>query len=216
MSAGSGHASRPIPSDGKPVASSVRAARAAASPLARGLAPVFADDAKILILGSFPGAASLQAGHYYAHPRNQFWPIMSAILGRALIDLEFKHRYRCLIAGGIALWDVVDQCVRPGSLDSDIREAMDNEMLNLVERLPDLRAVFFNGQYAARRARLFERRCLTLRVLPSTSPAFAGLSADKKREAWCAAFREVGVIFPVASEIAQSAPQFSTSTGPTR
>ncbi len=179
----------------------------------KGLNPVFAEDARVLVLGSFPGAASLQAGQYYAHPRNQFWPIMSIVLGRPLTDADFAHRYRCLIAGGVALWDVVDQCVRAGSLDSGIRDAMDNEMLMLVERLPDLRAVFFNGRYAARRAGLFAGRSLLLKVLPSSSPAFASLSQDTKVEAWRAAFHEAGVFPPLVSDPDRPRGPFLCPTG---
>ena len=149
-----------------------------------GFPPVIDAGCETLILGSFPGAASLAAGHYYAHPRNQFWPILSACLGEPLTRLDFADRYARLLAHRIALWDVIAACVRPGSLDADIREACTNDLDELLGRAPALRRVLFNGRAAGRFAGWFGMRGLETHLLPSTSPAYAGMPPARKLEAW--------------------------------
>jgi len=163
----------------------------AGAPRLAGFPPVVDAGCETLILGSFPGASSLAAGHYYAHPRNQFWPILSACLDEPLTRLDFAERYARLLAHRIALWDVIAACIRPGSLDADIREASANDLQDLLARAPALRRtdVFFNGATAEQ---LFQRHVnkqafngpLNLHRLPSTSPANAGMSYDQKREQW--------------------------------
>jgi hypoxanthine-DNA glycosylase len=149
-----------------------------------GFAPVIDRDARRLILGSFPGAASLSAGHYYAHPRNQFWPVMSALLGESFVDSPFEARYARLRAHRIALWDVLGACHRIGSLDSDIRAAEHNDFSRLRALAPDLTQVLFNGQAAGRFASRFEAAGYVVRVLPSTSPANARLRFEDKLALW--------------------------------
>ncbi len=151
-----------------------------------GLAPVWRADAELLILGSFPGAASLQAAQYYAHPRNAFWPLMAALLGQAdLPQRSYAERLQALIEHRIALWDAVAACVRPGSLDSAIRNAEPAALPDLVARLPALRAIACNGDTAYRQTlALLPGVPWPLLRLPSTSPAHAGLSLADKRAAW--------------------------------
>ncbi|MFA7667233.1 MAG: DNA-deoxyinosine glycosylase [Burkholderiaceae bacterium] len=149
-----------------------------------GLPPVIAADARVLVLGSFPGEASLTAGHYYAHPRNLFWPILSELLGTALTALPFEARYRAVQAHGIAIWDVLSACRRQGSLDSAIRDAQPNDFSQLRELAPGLRQVFFNGRHAGRFERAFAGHGYATLVLPSTSPAFAAMPAADKLAAW--------------------------------
>jgi hypoxanthine-DNA glycosylase len=103
-----------------------------------GFEPVADRRARTLILGSFPSEASQRAGHYYAHPRNQFWPILSELLGEPLVNLPFEARYRRLRAHRIALWDVIQTCERPGSLDASIREAQSNDFDALLRLAPRL------------------------------------------------------------------------------
>jgi hypoxanthine-DNA glycosylase len=159
----------------------------------RAFAPVAEPDARLLILGSFPGRASLSVGHYYAHPRNQFWPILESIIGEPLLGLAFEDRYRSLARRGIALWDVIAECERRGSLDAAIRSPRRAGLLQWVESLPELRAVLFNGSLAARHgAVLASEPRLTLWRLPSTSPAHASLTLEQKRAAWQRAFESVG------------------------
>ncbi len=159
----------------------------------QGFGPVIDRDSRVLILGSFPSEASLGAGHYYAHPRNQFWPILGELLGEPLAGMPFEHRYRRLLANRIALWDVIGACARPGSLDADIRDAIDNDFDALARLGPRLRAVLFNGRTAGRYQARFLARGLHATVLPSTSPAFAGMRYADKLAAWRTALHESGV-----------------------
>ncbi len=150
----------------------------------RGFAPVVRGDARVLILGSFPGGASLAAGKYYAHPRNQFWPIVGTLIGLPLEAMDYDTRLECVKEAGIAIWDVVQACVRQGSLDADIRDAQANDFASLLERAPAIRAVAFNGATAARHAEWFASQGLATYRMPSTSPAYAGMPAHEKLRQW--------------------------------
>lgn len=154
-----------------------------------GLAPVFDARARLLLLGSFPGAASLQAAQYYAHPRNAFWPLMAALTGEAdLATQPYAARLEALKRHRIALWDAVAACRREGSLDTAIEAAEPSDLLALVARLPALRAIGCNGALAHRQALLaLGDAAVPLLRLPSTSPAHAGLSLADKTAAWRAA-----------------------------
>ncbi len=167
-------------------------------PILQGLAPVYRSNARVLVLGSMPGVASLQAAQYYAHPRNAFWPIMGSLCA-AGPDLAYAKRLQRLRRAGVALWDVVKQCQRDGSLDSSIRQqdlAL-NDFAGLLEQCRDLRCICLNGNKAAA---LFRRRALpllqqsaalTVRLqqielhdMPSTSPAHAAMSRAQKQTIW--------------------------------
>lgn len=137
-----------------------------------------------LILGSFPSEASLAAGHYYAHPRNQFWPILAAVLGEPLAKLPFDERYRRVLFHRIGIWDVLGACERKGSLDADIRAPAANDFARLHRLGPRLRRVLFNGRTAGRFEPRFRQHGFDTCVLPSTSPAYAGLRFEHKLEAW--------------------------------
>lgn len=158
-------------------------------PFARlaGFAPVVDARVETLILGSFPGGASLARGQYYAHPRNQFWPILGVVLDEPLADLPYPRRLDRLLAHSIGLWDVLAACQRKGSLDADIRAAQANDFEALLGQLPALRRVLFNGRTAARFAASFAARGLEVAVLPSTSPAHAAVRLGDKVSAWRAA-----------------------------
>ncbi len=151
-----------------------------------GLAPVFDARARLLVLGSFPGAASLQAAQYYAHPRNAFWPLMGVLLGDAgLAGLPYAERLDALRRHRVALWDAVAACRREGSLDTAIEEAEPSDLPHLVARLPQLRAMACNGSLAHKQTLLAlgDPKVPVLR-LPSTSPAHAGRSLADKVAAW--------------------------------
>jgi hypoxanthine-DNA glycosylase len=154
-----------------------------ALPLA-GLAPVLAPATRILILGSFPGAASLAAQQYYAHPRNQLWPILSALTGEDLAGLPYAERLPRLLAQGFGLWDVLGACEREGSLDSAIRKPAANDFARLRELCPLLETVGFNGQTSGKFAPQFAAAGYHTLVLPSTSPAHASLSFESKLASW--------------------------------
>jgi hypoxanthine-DNA glycosylase len=154
------------------------------SPLLAGLAPVIAPDTHILILGSFPGAASLAAGQYYAHPRNQLWPILSVLTGEDLASLAYDERLPRLLAHRIGLWDVLGACERKGSLDAAIRKPAANDFARLHLLCPALETVGFNGQASGRFAPQFGQAGYRTVILPSTSPAHAALSFEQKLQAW--------------------------------
>lgn len=149
-----------------------------------GFAPVVDPRVETLILGSFPGGASLARGQYYAHPRNQFWPILGAVLDEPLADLPYPQRLDRLLAHAIGLWDVLAACQRRGSLDAAIRAAQANDFETLLGRLPALRRVLFNGRTAGRFAASFAASGLEVAVLPSTSPAHAAIPLGDKVNPW--------------------------------
>ena len=149
-----------------------------------GLAPVVCADTRILVLGSFPGAASLAAQQYYAHPRNQLWPILSALTGADLASLPYAERLPRLLAHGFGLWDVLGACEREGSLDSAIRNPAANDFARLRALCPRLETVGFNGQASGKFASQFAEAGYRTLVLPSTSPAHASLSFAQKLERW--------------------------------
>ena len=145
--------------------------------------PVCAEDALILILGTMPSVASLQQGFYYAHPRNAFWPILFDLMGEAYSE-DIGARKRLLLGHRIALWDVARSAVRPGSLDSAIRQAEPNDIPGLLERCPGIRTVLLNGTTAhALYKKLLPPLLVECALLPSTSPANT-MAYAKKRAAW--------------------------------
>ncbi|HEY1090532.1 MAG TPA: DNA-deoxyinosine glycosylase, partial [Burkholderiaceae bacterium] len=118
-----------------------------------GLAPVYANSARWLLLGSFPGEASLRAQQYYGHPQNQFWRLLGAVLGEDLQALGYAQRLDRLRARQVAVWDVIATTVRAGSLDSAIRAPEGSDLLGLMAQLPELEVVAFNGGAAAKLGR---------------------------------------------------------------
>jgi hypoxanthine-DNA glycosylase len=153
--------------------------------LKRSMPPVGSTDAKLLILGSLPGEASLRAQRYYAHPQNQFWKLLGSAIGEELDGLDYDRRLVRLSKRGIALWDVVGEARRRGSLDGAIRDATANKLAEFVATHPRLKVVAFNGKTAAR----FGREALSgivgvqLIELPSSSPAYT-LPLAQKAESW--------------------------------
>jgi double-stranded uracil-DNA glycosylase len=168
------------------------------APLLQGFPPIAARDARVLVLGSMPGAASLQANRYYAHPRNAFWPIMGALVG-ADPALPYARRLARLKSAGIALWDVLDRCEREGSLDSAIVDttAQVNDFATFFQRHSKLTAVLFNGAKAEAAYRRFgpplESFDLRAWRLPSTSPANASVAFANKMAAWREALQAAGI-----------------------
>ena len=154
------------------------------SPLLMGLAPVIAPDTRILILGSFPGAASLAAQQYYAHPRNQFWKLVGALVGENLYGLPYNERLPRLLAHRFGLWDVLAACEREGSLDSAIRKPAANDFERLHKLCPQLETVGFNGQASGKFAPQFEHAGYRTVVLPSSSPAHMAMTFEQKLAVW--------------------------------
>jgi len=159
-----------------------------------GLAPIWSPEARLLVLGSFPGVASLQAQQYYGHPRNQFWPILSALWCEDLVTLPYAQRVERASFHGLAIWDVYDSCIRPGSLDAHIREAQPNDIAGLAARMPALQAVAHNGGESARNMKHSLMLGLPVYRLPSTSPANASWSYERKLQAWREVFAKHGLV----------------------
>lgn len=152
--------------------------------LLTGLAPVLDSATRILILGSFPGEASLAAQRYYAHPRNQFWPLLSAVLEEDLAGLPYEQRLARLQSHRIGLWDVIAVCEREGSLDASIRRAQANDFAVLKHQCPELMRVCFNGKTSGKFEPQFAAAGFETLVLPSSSPANAQWSFDQKLAIW--------------------------------
>jgi hypoxanthine-DNA glycosylase len=157
-----------------------------------GFPPIAAPDARVLVLGSMPSVASLGKQQYYGHPQNAFWPIMGRLFG-AGPELRYEDRMRILRERRVAVWDVLRQCHREGSLDTAIRAEteMPNDFARFFQEHPQITRVFFNGQKAEtafRRHVLRQLACLDRELkfsrLPSTSPAHAGRSLAQKLAAW--------------------------------
>ncbi len=152
--------------------------------------PIANAQAQILILGSMPGVASLQQQQYYAHPRNQFWRIMSHLLQQETW-LDYPHKVTTLLQKNIALWDVIQSCQRTGSLDSAIAKnsIIPNDFASFLQQHPGIQYVYFNGATAEQAFKQWvlpnlSAPSLQLQRLPSSSPAHAGLSLQQKLEQW--------------------------------
>jgi hypoxanthine-DNA glycosylase len=155
-----------------------------AAPLLEGFPPVVAADTHTMVFGSFPGVASLTATQYYAHPQNQFWRLLGAILDEPLPSLPYDERLVRLLAHRIGVWDVLAACERTGSLDAAIRNASPNDFAALRRHAPSLRKVCFNGKTAGRFEPVMREAGYETRVLPSSSPAHAMLSFEQKLAIW--------------------------------
>ncbi|MBO0753136.1 MAG: DNA-deoxyinosine glycosylase [Bradyrhizobiaceae bacterium] len=149
--------------------------------------PIVSTASRVLILGTMPGLVSLKAREYYAHPRNAFWQIMGELFG-AGPSLPYDERVGRVLSVGVALWDSLQACVRPGSMDKSITGEVANDFVAFFARYPDIGHVFFNGSKSeavfCRHAlpSLAEGRVYTR--LPSTSPAHAGMTLQAKLHAW--------------------------------
>lgn len=158
----------------------------------QGLPAQIRDDCRVLILGSMPGAMSLQHARYYAHPRNRLWPLLGGLCGFDP-QLEYDARLQAMQACGVGLWDVIGQCRRSGSLDTAIVRGSEvpNPLPERIAQLPQLRAIACNGAAAAQAFARFVQPQLTPReppltvlALPSTSPANAAFSLPRLQQAW--------------------------------
>jgi double-stranded uracil-DNA glycosylase len=147
-----------------------------------GLPPIARSDARLFLLGSLPGDASLAAQRYYAHPTNQFWRLLGTAIGEDLASLSYEQRLDRLAARRIGLWDVIASATRRGSLDQAIRSAQHNRIEHLLHDFPDLRAIAFNGATASGVGRKLIGEPpprITLIDLPSSSAANTRPFAEK-------------------------------------
>ncbi|MBS3955544.1 MAG: DNA-deoxyinosine glycosylase [Methylomicrobium sp.] len=157
-----------------------------------GFGPIATADSKLLILGSMPGVQSLQKNQYYGHPRNAFWPIMASLFDE-FDTTDYETKKHLLEQRGIAVWDVIQNCIRSGSLDAHILKASvkPNNFRCFFNEHPHITTVFFNGATAEKLFKNFVLSTLDPSIntlvyhrLPSTSPAFAGLSLNEKIRIW--------------------------------
>lgn len=150
--------------------------------------PVVDARVRLLVLGSLPGERSLAEQRYYAHPQNQFWALMSPVVGCDLAALGYDDRLAALLAARVGLWDVVASAQRTGSADATLAEVEPHDIAALAASLPELRAIAFNGGAALRHGlrRLGDAAgAYAIVALPSSSPLHtAGLAA--KAPAWTA------------------------------
>jgi hypoxanthine-DNA glycosylase len=159
----------------------------------QGLAPVLGRATRLVVLGSFPSVASLAAGQYYAHPRNHFWPLLASLWNEPLVGMPYRERLAALRRHGVGLWDVYAACRRAGSLDAAIEDAQPNDLTLLRRRAPGLCAVAHNGGESARSMRVTRTLGVPVWRLPSTSPANASWSFERKRAAWRDVFLRAGI-----------------------
>ena len=165
------------------------------SPSLRSFPPAAEIDARVLILGSMPGAESLKRQQYYAHPRNAFWKILGQLLDFAA-NAPYEERIAALTAKRIAVWDVLAQCERKGSLDADISAPRLNKLAPFLRKHKNLRRIICNGQTAHT---LFQRNFGSLAAelglevisLPSTSPAHAARTFEEKLQIWRKALADI-------------------------
>ncbi len=165
-----------------------------------GLAPLVSSQTRLLILGSFPGVASLQAQQYYGHPQNQFWRVLSAILGNIYpfspwdsCANSYQIRSEWLLSKKLGVWDVYATCEREGSLDSNIRLPVLNDFSILKTLCPDLQAIAHNGGESFKHAKHTQNLGVPVFRLPSTSPANASWSFERKVAAWRDVFEKCGI-----------------------
>jgi hypoxanthine-DNA glycosylase len=158
-----------------------------AKPVLQGLPPLLAANTRLVVLGSFPGVASLRPQQYYGHPQNQFWKIMATLLSpnaAEVLTKPYGERAQWLLAQRVGLWDVYAACNREGSLDSHIKNAQPNDLQSLRTRCPAMVAIAHNGAESFKHAKHTQALGLPVHRLPSTSPANASWSFDRKLVAW--------------------------------
>ncbi len=146
--------------------------------------PVFDENSKILILGSFPSKKSRDSSFFYGHPQNRFWKVLSNLFSEEIADsIEAKKRF--LLSHKIALWDVIASCEITGSADNSIKNAMPNDISKILDSA-NIRAIFVNGKTSEK----YYKKYMEIKVgrsavcLPSTSPANAAWSLEKLTEEW--------------------------------
>lgn len=146
--------------------------------------PIVDEQSQILILGSVPGVKSLEMQQYYAHPQNQFWKLMFHLFDKSF-SLDYQERKDLLKENKIALWDVIESCERKGSLDTEIKNEIDNNIPQLIENYPNIKIIFCNGQKSYKNLIkiLGKDFKIPIIVLPSTSPLHT-VKFEEKLEKW--------------------------------
>ena len=155
--------------------------------------PVFDENSRILILGSFPSVKSREEGFYYGHPRNRFWPLLAALAGENA-PLSVSEKRSFLLRNGIALWDSIESCEITGSSDSSIRNITPVDIA-LVTDHSRIRSIFCNGASSFKYYNRYLKPVTGIEAvkLPSTSPANAAWSFDRLLEFWRGALAGAGI-----------------------
>jgi hypoxanthine-DNA glycosylase len=174
--------------------------------------PVVDQHTRLLVLGSLPGDKSLAVQQYYGNRQNKFWELVGEVIETDLRAMQYESRLATLRQHGIGLWDVVADARRKGSLDSQIRNRNDNDLLGLLECFPNIKAIAFNGGTAGRLGlKVLGPRAGAYQVLtlPSSSPAYTLSYADKSMQ-WLALRAvmqqsELGALEVVEMDVAPSA-----------
>lgn len=154
----------------------------------RGFEPIVNEHIRLLVLGSLPGDASLAQSQYYGHRQNRFWQLMSEVIDVDLPPLDYPGRLEALLKNGVGLWDVIAEAQRDGSLDTNIRDQANNDLVGLLFDLPHLTTIAFNGGTAARLGlKALQEHASRYRIvkLPSSSPAHT-LPYSEKLSSWLA------------------------------
>lgn len=190
-------------------------------PAKHGMPPIGARDARLLILGSLPGDESSRQQQYYAHPQNQFWRILCAVFN-APFTTVYAERLALLDQQSIAVWDVVHNASRPGSLDAAITAPVANDFLTFFTVQQRISAIAFNGKKAAALFKscigdaevIARTEHITMITLPSTSPAAATLKLDEKIDKWRAFLTaDADGLSPAGKPVTRQAARRADSTG---
>ncbi|MBQ8321228.1 MAG: DNA-deoxyinosine glycosylase [Clostridia bacterium] len=146
--------------------------------------PLYNQESKILILGSFPSVKSREEMFFYGHPQNRFWKVLSSLLGTE-VPTTIEEKRVFLLSNNIALWDVIGSCDIVGSSDSSIRNVIPNDISEILG-VADIKAIFVNGRTAEKYYKKYTEEKVGIKAicLPSTSPANAAKSAEKLVESW--------------------------------
>jgi hypoxanthine-DNA glycosylase len=167
----------------------------------KGLPPLLDKNIRLLVLGSFPSVASLRAQQYYGHPQNQFWKIMATLLSpnaAEVLAMTYPERAQWLLSQNVGLWDIYAVCERKGSSDAHIKNSQLNDFRSLREICPRLVAVAHNGGESFKHAKFTLTLGLSVHRLPSTSPAHASWTFERKCEAWRSVLQAEGLLGSVA------------------
>lgn len=146
--------------------------------------PLYDENSKILILGSFPSVKSREQMFFYGHPQNRFWKVLSSVFGTETPDtIEEKRKF--LLSNNIALWDVIASCEISGSSDSSIKNVVANDLSEILENA-DIKKIFVNGKTAEKYFNKYTKKLINREAvcLPSTSPANAAWSVERLVKAW--------------------------------
>lgn len=157
-------------------------------------APLINDDTQIMILGTMPGVKSLQEQQYYAHPQNAFWKIISLLYHQGKTFENYDEKKQCLLENNIGLWDNLRHCLREGSLDTNITDAVPNDFEKLFSQYHNVSKLLFNGQAFFKYFKKYHPRLLseiTYEIMPSTSPANASVRFEQKLDIWKNALKKI-------------------------